>query len=317
MKKFKQYINEILMWQQSLSSKIFDVGQGKSIGFDAFWIPLSSSIMKRIWPKEVRATVFHVTDDRGYEKIKKMQGKKGGISAFFEMRGNYFEQGIQTKGGVVIELDANILGAFNQDVMSAPDNSGRRWIQLEFLKGRFGVNDLSAYQKGLQDLVGEILKKYLPIVMKHTRKSPPKTMKKGNYYFYWMDLGMYAAQEPGKKTILGKIIKEYIDGVEAIYKKNANHLKELLTDYMKLRRTEEAWDEIIANNFKIKKIWLIPYSRTWNITATDPENDDGEVLSKMDKFIKKVKDDRFPIEKTSNMDLEIHTRKIVRKEIGT
>ena len=33
MKKFKQYINEILMWQQSLSSKIFDVGQGKSIGF--------------------------------------------------------------------------------------------------------------------------------------------------------------------------------------------------------------------------------------------------------------------------------------------
>ena len=56
-------------------------------------MPLSSSIMKRIWPKELRATVFHVTNATGYRSIKKMQGKKSGISAFFEMRGSYFEQG--------------------------------------------------------------------------------------------------------------------------------------------------------------------------------------------------------------------------------
>ena len=144
---------EQMMWQQSLSTRLFDVASGSSIGFNAFWMPLSSSIMKRIWPKEVRATVFHVTNELGYRSIKKMQGKKAGISAFFEMRPNYFGQGIQTSGGVVIELDANILGAFNQDVMSAPDTSGRRWVQLEFMKGRFGEKDLSKYQKGLQDLV--------------------------------------------------------------------------------------------------------------------------------------------------------------------
>ncbi len=312
MLRFKQYINEKMMWQQSLGTKIFDVGSGASIGFNAFWIPISNSIMKRIWPKEVRATVFHVTDDKGYSKIKNMQGKKASISAFFEMRGNYFEQGIQTSGGVVLELDANILGAFNQDIMSAPDNSGRRWIQLEFMKGRFGEKDLSAYSRGLQDLIGGLLNKYWQKVMNVS--STPR-FQKGKYFIHWMNLGM-SAREKDKKT-LHLIIKEYIDGVEAIYKKNANHLRGLLTNYLNLRRTEEAWDEIIVNNFKIKKIWLIPYSRTWNITATDPENDDGEVLSKMDNFIKKVKDDKFPIEKTSNMDLEVHTRKVARKESGT
>ena len=314
------------MWQQSLSSKIFDVGQGKSIGFNAFWIPLSNSIMKRIWPEEVRATVFHVTDIDGYRKIKKMQGKKAGISSFFEMRGSYFEQGIQTHGGVVIELDANVLGAFSQDVMSAPDTSGRRWIQLDFMKGRFGEKDLSAYSKGLQDLVGGILKKYLPIVMKHTGKSPPKIMQKGKYYSYWMDLGIYAAQEPGKKTILGKIIKDYIDGVESIYKKNASNLKKLLTNYLNLRRTEESWDEIIVNNFKIKKVWVLAYSKTWG----DPESrfakdlsaavgqgsGESKEKSELETFMDEVKKDGFEVEDTDNMDLEVHTRKVARKEAG-
>ena len=44
-------------------------------------MPLSSSIMRRIWPKEVRATVFHVTDDVGYDKIRKLQNKKASISS--------------------------------------------------------------------------------------------------------------------------------------------------------------------------------------------------------------------------------------------
>ena len=213
MRTFKSFYVEQTMWQQSLSTRLFDVGQGASIGFEAFWMPLSPSIMNRIWPQEVRATVFHVTNESGYKQIKKMQGKKAGISAFFEMRGHYFGQGIQTSGGVVLELDANILGAFNQDVMSAPDKSGRRWVQLSFMKGRFGEKDLGKYLKGLQDLVGELLKKYLPQAYEvaPTRQEPPKTMQKGKYYMHWMNLGIFAAQQKGKKTILQNVIKEYID----------------------------------------------------------------------------------------------------------
>ena len=70
---------EQMMWQQSLSTRLFDVAQGSSIGFEAFWMPLSPSIMNRIWPKEVRATVFHVTNELGYRTIKRMLGKKAWI----------------------------------------------------------------------------------------------------------------------------------------------------------------------------------------------------------------------------------------------
>jgi hypothetical protein len=301
---------EQTMWQQSLSTRLFDVGQGSSIGFEAFWMPLSPSIMNRIWPKEVRATVFHVTNEIGYRTIKRMQGKKAGISAFFEMRGHYFGAGVQTSGGVVLELDANILGAFNQDVMSAPDPSGRRWVQLSFMKGRFGEKDLSKYQRGLQDLVGELLKKYLPKAYEvaPTSQEPPKIMQKGRYYVHWMNLGIFAKQQKGKKTILRDVIKEYMDGIEAIYKKNANHLRGLLTNYLNLRRTEEAWDEIIANNFKIKKVWVIGDSGNWGDT------EDAYGQNELEAFKDEAAGDRYEIEEISKQDLEIYTRKVAKGE---
>ena len=297
---------EQMMWQQSLSTRLFDVASGSSIGFNAFWMPLSSSIMKRILPKEVRATVFHVTNELGYRSIKKMQGKKAGISAFFEMRPNYFGQGIQTSGGVVIELDANILGAFNQDVMSAPDTSGRRWVQLEFMKGRFGEKDLSKYQKGLQDLVGELLNKYWQKVMNVS--STPR-FQKGRYYIHWMNLGM-KARENDKKT-LHLIIKEYMDGVELIYKKNANHLRGMLTNYLNLRRTEEALDEIIANNFKIKKVFGIDDSSNWSDT------EDAYGQNEFDAFRDEVRiEDKLKFQPISRNDLEQYIREVAKKDAG-
>ena len=123
----------LIKWQQSASTQLFDVASASSMGFDAFWMPMSPSVMKRLWPTELRATVFHVTDEAGYRTIKKLQGKKKSISTFFEMRSNYFEQGVGTTGGVVLELDANVLGAFNQDVMSAPDKAGRRSVSYTHL----------------------------------------------------------------------------------------------------------------------------------------------------------------------------------------
>jgi hypothetical protein len=318
---FEDFISENLMWQQSLGTKIFDVNQASAIGFNAFWMPMSSSIMRRIWPKEVRATVFHVTDIVGYRKIKKMQGKKGGISTFFEMRSSYFEQGIQTKGGIVLELDANVLGAFNQDVMSAPDRSGRRWIQLEFMKGRFGERDLNKYSKGLQDLVGNILNKYWQKVMNVS--STPR-FQIGSYWKHWMNLGMKARQ--GQKKTLHLIIKDYIDGIESIYKKNEQHLRDLLTSHLKKRRTDEAWDEIIANNFKIKKVWVLSYSKTWGDPKNRMDKDlegmvgqgsgESEEKTNLEYFMDEVKKDGFKVEDTDSSELEMYTRKVAIKETG-
>ena len=322
MRTFKSYLKEDIKWQQSASTLLFDVAQGTNVGFEAFWMPMSSSITKRIWPKQLRATVFHVTDDVGYGKIKRLQGTKKSISTFFEMRPNYFEQGVGTTGGVVLELDANVLGAFNMDVMSAPDKTGRRWIQLQYWKGRWNEKDLSKFSKGIQDLVGNLLNKYWKKVMKVS--SIPR-FQIGRYYIHWMNLGQNARSD--KKT-LSLIIKDYMDGIEKIYKQNAQQFTKLMTSYLNLRRTEESWDEIIANDFTIKKVWIIPHSRTWGDTYTsvagelarmvdaEPEEDDSEILSKMDKFMKKVEDDGFSIDTSTNLDLEVYTRKIAKKESG-
>ena len=324
MKSFKGYLSEedktLIKWQQSASTKLFDVASASSMGFDAFWMPMSPSVMKRLWPTELRATVFHVTDEAGYRTVKKLQGKKKSISTFFEMRSNYFEQGVGTTGGVVLELDANVLGAFNQDVMSAPDKAGRRWIQLYYWKGRFGEKDLSKYSKGIQDLIGNLLNKYWKKIMNVS--SIPR-FQKGRYYIHWMNLGQSARSD--KKT-LSLIIKDYMDGIEKIYKQNATHLRGILTNYLNLRRTEEAWDEIIANNFKIKKVMIASYSSSWGdphatfaadlakMVGDDPV--DPEYEEPMNAFMKEVKDDGFPVEKTTGMDLEMYTRKIARAESG-
>ena len=151
---------------------------------------------------------------------------------------------------------------------------------------------------------------------------------KNRYFIHWMNLGQNARND--KKT-LSLIIKDYMDGIEKIYKQNVKDFTEIMTDYLKSRRTRAVWDEVIANDFKIKKVFIVPYSRTWGDTFTqtsaelarlvgkDPEEegyDDSEIKSKMEKFIEKVKSDGFPVVKTDSLDMETYTRKIATKESG-
>ena len=67
---FKQYITEFdaidpfaiigkPAWTESLSTMLFDLPRA---GMKDVKIPLSPPIMRRIWPKPVRTTVFHLTD---------------------------------------------------------------------------------------------------------------------------------------------------------------------------------------------------------------------------------------------------------------
>ena len=70
MKSFKGYLKEDApAWQSSTSQKIFDFGQ-----IDYMQIPLTSSTMEWIFQVQIpRATVFHVTNAIGLEKLKRLQ----------------------------------------------------------------------------------------------------------------------------------------------------------------------------------------------------------------------------------------------------
>jgi len=126
MKSFKGYITEEVAWLQSTSKMVFDFGQIATMK-----IPLTSKTMTWIFNVQLpRVTVFHVTSGIGLKNLKRLQNKKKAISAFFNMRADYIDSGIKTEGGVVVEMDANIIISSKSDIMSQPDKTGRRWVAL-------------------------------------------------------------------------------------------------------------------------------------------------------------------------------------------
>ena len=263
MKSFKQHLKEEVAWQQSTSKMIFDFGQ-----ISQMKIPLSSKMLTWIFNVQLpRVTVFHVTYGIGFEKLKRLQKKKASISAFFNMSADYIDSGIKTEGGVVAELDANILMSSKNDIMSMPDKAGRRWIELHSLDPD-------------EKMHAELEKMLIDLAIKHDPKNK-------EYLKTAPEIGMgvwYKLQkdflDDGKKMSL--IIADYIDGVATILKKHKNDIQGAVHGYIVRRGTVavkhasgrmvggdselsewNAWDEQVVNEIKIEKV------HTFN-TATRP-----------------------------------------------
>jgi len=229
-------------------------------GLKDIHIPLSPSIMSRVWPKSVRSKAFHLTDYDGLAKLKGMQKGKKSISAFYNMDDYIISSGIKTEGGYVVELTGDVLAASPDDVSSQPDKSGRRWLTFSSLMnpstaadpGLNGKAQLGGIEKDLENLIVEILLKNGKDV-----KGIHQTVIGGS----WSQLG----RETGGKT-KSIIIKDYIDGMEKIMKKYSKPLKSIFTDYTKKRTLDPdedsgekaMWDELVVNNFKIQKIHVGP-----------------------------------------------------------
>ena len=256
-KRFKSFSQEIKeaapAWQESLSTALFDLPRA---GISDVRIPLSPSIFKRIWPKSIRSTAFHVTDYDGVAKLKKLQGKKRSISAFYNMDYDMISYGIRTEGGYVVELVGDVLIAAPEDLATAPDKSGRRWITVSTLMNNPddaapGIGG-KAKLRGMENDISEMM---IEIIMQYA--DDPRHMPDVNKS--WIALGQEYKKE-GK--LLSQIIKDYIDGMEKIMKKYAKKLRPLFVDYTKDRTLKldpdsgdvPQWDELVVNNIKIKMI---------------------------------------------------------------
>ena len=253
MKTFKQYLKEgPPAWTESLSTMLFDLPRA---GLKDLKIPLSPAIFKRVWPEPVRSRVFHVTDFTGVGKLKKMQGKKKSISAFYNITPSEISYGIKTEGGYVVEMDADVLVAAPDDISSQPDKTGRRWLTWStILKELGGGSKLKKIEKDLQDLLVEIL-------IKNGMGPYKKGLTIRELNKAWIYLGKSTG---GKEKSI--IIKNYIDGMEKIMKKYSKPLRSIFTDYTKKRTLDPdedsgeraMWDELVVNNFKIQKIHVGP-----------------------------------------------------------
>jgi hypothetical protein len=183
------------------------------------------------------------------------------------MNADYIDSGIKTEGGLVAELDASILMSSKSDIMSMPDKTGRRWIELHDLDKKETTH-------------AELEKMLIDLAIKHDPKNKEylKTVPEigiGVWYKLQSDF-----KDDGKKMSL--IIADYIDGVNTILKKHKNDIQGAIHGYIVRRGTVavkhpsgrmvggdseisewDAWDEQVVDKIKIEKV------HTFN-TATRP-----------------------------------------------
>jgi len=260
MKTFKQYLKEGVAWELSASKMIFDFGQMSNMK-----IPFTSKTMEWIFQVQLpRATVFHVTSGIGLEKLKRLQNKKKSISAFFNMTADYIDSGIKTEGGLVAELDANILMSSKSDILSMPDKTGRRWVELHNIDPKYKL------EKELTQMLIDLAIKHDPRNKEYLKTLPEIGI--GVWHKLQTDLlTNFDPAKAGKKMAL--IIADYMDGVNTILKKHKKDIQGAIHGYIVRRGTVavkhpsgrmvggdselsewNAWDEQVVDKIKIEKV---------------------------------------------------------------
>lgn len=296
MKSFKQYLNEVREGT-SLSDLLFLPRIGY---YDQLMIPISSPMFKRIWPDTLRATVFHTTDADGIKSIARLQGKKKSISAFFSMFSRYMEVGVATQGGVhaVLEMDADVLLSASGDVMSHLDRTGRRWTSISDLKETSRWTKFSAVEKDLEKMFDPLVKKYLKRYSLHDKVT------------VW-ELWRMAKRKVDGKT-MSLIIKDYMDGMEKVIKKNIDTFSSAMLSYAKKRSTDLSWDEQVVNNIKVKTAHF--FKLPIPIAQTD---DQIEMSEKQQELIEFTESKGWSTKMwDAAIELEAYTRKVAKKELG-
>ena len=294
MKTFKTYLKEFAI--KSTSDYVFEVGS-QALGSSALKIPISGPMFKRIWPDTIRTTVFHVLSAEDIYDLKKLEGKKKSISAFFSMMAKQFEGGIAAGGGVVAELDADVLVSARDDIMSEVDKTGRRWVMMSWFENQTRERGkFSKVEKDLNVLIKGLVVKHLGPIMGQTE------VRRAQEFDLWKNMKRHL--KDSKKLSL--VIKDYFDGVERVIKANKEVMSSIFYGYAKSKRqTDNAWDEHIVNNIKVKKLHYLP---------KEEEVEDEEQQENIDAFVAKYK---IPAKAWSySSELEIYTREVVAKEIG-
>ena len=285
MKTFKGYVKEELQFGSSTSEIIFsdiaDVGD--------LQIPMSSTMFKRIFPDTIRTIVFHVTGADLLDDLKKLEGKKKSISAFFKMLAHTLESGVVGGGGVVVELDADIIVSGDIDVNTSVDKTGRRWAPMGFIvRSQLRTPKIKSVFKDLEKMLRKIIK---------THSAYPNQID-SNTIVAWKELDDERRNYP---KIMSLIIRDYYDGVEKVFKKHKTIIGKALYDYAKNNKlTDDAWDEQVVNNIKIKKVHILP--------------DELMMVDQLDDAINFVEKNKIEYKKwSSSLSLEKYIRGITRK----
>ena len=209
-------------------------------------IPISAPIMKKVIG-DIDVNSFHITDIKNVGKLKSLVGKKKSISTFNAYGAEASELkhgvGIKTKGGILVSVEGKLMSASVADIMSQPDESGRRWISDSSLQRMLGLDF---------NIESELAKN--------------KTWKE-NYRY--IGLGQITALTGKDKA---EYIKIYIDTTTRLMMKHKANIKKKFE--LSISRSDVYWNELILSQIKVKDALILSDSVPMKFVWKDhPEHD--------------------------------------------
>ena len=152
-------------------------------------IPLTPTIVKLIFGGK-RSVAFHISDIDHNDDIMALEGTRKSLSCF-----TYYKDientkiTPHTKGGVIYLLEGDLLFSLNQDAMSVPDESGRRWVSTRNFPSKFrneyqewrNKNDMPFKEDENEWTV--YLRKYLPFIEGLVKKHAEEIRRFCNLYY--------------------------------------------------------------------------------------------------------------------------------------
>jgi len=207
---------EAVAWEAKLLEHIF-MGN----------IPLRNSIFKRLGAIKHVDLAYHICSFKNIDNLKKMVGKNKALSTF--TRGHYdISYGIHGGDDVLVAVEGEQLMKFGTDSDTAPEG-GTRWVSGDFV---FAED----FKKEYKQMVNKVF----------------NTKVKNLKYFYEVEKRVpnRVKNYDGKKK--SKLIKQYFDEVEKLYKKYT-----LEKIFIENKYKANSYNEVILQQIKIKEIYLI------------------------------------------------------------
>ena len=298
--------------QQKVSDLIF-TGQASAVlekdQILNLWIPISSSMFQRVFPKIVRAKIFHVTEANKFEQLYKIQNSKSTIAGFQQMDARGIRSGIASGGGVCVELEGNALLGSANDLGSIPVVDGRRFVGYDFFFDSFNKPYIPSMSGDLKKLIKTLIDKYADPNINKKRTSPYfsdyevfKSIK-ATHTFYKGEGGQ-VAKDAGKK--LFNCIKDYFDGIEKISSRYQKEVQEVMTGYLRRRNTNRDWDEIIVDDFNILKVFIVKDHEETHIFKKDQLDHEA--------FKKELEFTRLPVEIKTSDEIQKYVAQVSKVE---
>ena len=221
------------------------------------YIPMTPKVMKQIMG-DTPVTTFHNLNWFAVKKqLPKVIGKKKSISTYTtDTEGHLLKGGgVQTGGGVVLEVEGKVLVAGTEDLASVPDESGRRWIAPSVLGKILGMSQFQGggggiyYRKHLYNMdkkLEDILYKYKTSLL--VMPSDPPDVKK--------------RFPPYTNKQKANLIKRYIDASNKFLLKMKKTIKKSFENNINNPRitkfmSKYGYNELLVYDVKVKDAYIV------------------------------------------------------------